>query len=418
MSKTMTVKDLISQISEVVGDTVADKIKAAHEAAAAGGSGPGNTIQHPQPVGANRSWRADKLLTMSVEEMTVRDRSLMAARCVRYMILANNNPDRAIQMAKVHGEKTLVDSWEKALGADTLAGGGAMLPPEFSSAVIEELGAKSVVRRMGTTVLPMNSGSLTTPFISGDATAAYTVEGANATKSEPTFGQLQLSDKELVCLVPVGNRLLANGGPTIDNIIRQHMVRVMRRKEDVTFIRSSGASGEPKGMLYWCPASQKNDANGTVNLANVTTDLGVAIRELKDQDVDLDESPGWLMAPRTEIYLKTVRDTNGNLAFKPEMDTGMLYGYPFAVTSQIPDNLGGATNESEVYLAAFDMLVIAENETLAIEAFPGGAYHDGSAVQSGISRNETVIRTTALHDFGAQQRGTEIAIIEAVKWGV
>jgi hypothetical protein len=99
------------------------------------------------------------------------------------------------------------------------------------------------------------------------------------------------------------------------------------------------------------------------------------------------------------------------------MDKGMLEGFPYAVTSQIPDNLGSGTNESEVYFASFPTLVLGENETLEMSVFPGGAYYDGSNVISGISQNQTVIRLLAHHDFGCQQRGQEIAVIHTVKYG-
>ena len=34
-----------------------------------------------------------------------------------------------------------------------------------------------------------------------------------------------------------------------------------------------------------------------------------------------------------------------------------------------------------------------------VEAFRGGAYHDGTTVQSGISNDETVITCISEHDF-------------------
>lgn len=373
-----------------------------------------NAIVQPR---TSSSMGQSQLSQKDVADMTSRERGIMAARCVRYLLATRNDVDAAIQMANRNGDTAIVECWEKALGETSFAGGGALLPPEFSAGIIEELGAKSVVRDSGTTSVPMNTGSLTMPYIDASATAAYTGEGSNATSSEPTFGQLELSDKELVALIPVGNRLLANGGDAVDNVIRGHIVRVMRRKEDVTFIRSDGTQNEPKGMLFWADSGNKFNANATVSVANVTDDLGTAIQNLEDNDVDMDESPGWLIAPRTKKYLFTARDSNGNLVFEPEMRTGTLMGIPWRMTSQIPTNLGGGSDESEVYLAAFDSLVIAENSALSVEAFPGGAYHDGSAVQSGVSRNETVIRAIALHDFGAQQRGKEISVIEAVKWG-
>jgi HK97 family phage major capsid protein len=408
----VTVEDLQKIVADAAGKAVAEKWEEARSKAPERKYAIGSGVPH-----RGAKFGKSKISAKALDDMTVRERGIMAARCVRYLIMSRYNVEHAIEIGKRNGDTTLVDVWEKALGEEILSAGGALLPPEFSSAIIEELGAKAKVRAMGATTVPMNTGSLSMPFIDQSATAAYTTEGANATSSQPTFGMLELSDKELVSLVPVGNRLLNNGGDRVDNLLRGHMVRVMRRKEDITFIRSSGAAGEPTGMLFWADSDNKFNSTGET-VAAVTDDLGNAVLKLEDNDVDLDESPGWLISPTVKKGLMTARDSNGQLVFEPEMKNGTIMGFPFEVTSQIPSNLGGSSDESEVYFAAFDSLLIAENETIQVEGFPGGAYHDGSAVQSGISRNETVLRAIALHDFGAQQRGKEIAVIEQVDWDI
>jgi HK97 family phage major capsid protein len=409
-----TLDDVKKTIKEAAGEAVAE----AWEAERAKGLERKNT--NGLMVRGDRvypKFRTDKLSEKSIDEMTVNERSIMAGRSIRFLCNANHDVYRAIDMAKEAGEKTLVEAWEKALGESTIAGGGALIAPEFSSAVIEELGAKAVVRASGVTTMPMATGSLTLPFIDSSASAAYVGENSNITKTEPTFGQLQLNNKKLAAVVPLSNDLLRDTSGRADPIIRNHLVRVMRRKEDVTFIRSPGTANEPKGMLFWAASANKFDANATVNIANVTDDLGSMVEKLEGGDVDLDVSPGWLFNARTKKYLMTARDSNGNLVWEPEMKGGTLMGYPFRMTTQIPSTLGSG-DKSEVYFAAFDMLVIAENESLMIEAFAGGAYHDGSNVVSGISQDQTVIRAIALHDFGAQQRGAEISVLEEVKWGL
>jgi HK97 family phage major capsid protein len=339
------------------------------------------------------------------------------ARCARYLYRANNNVQQAIDMASACGDTKLAENWEKAMASQILADGGALIPPEFSMEIIEELGAKAVVRKMGLTVLPMNTGSLTLPYLDTSATASYVGENTNITSSQPTTGQLQLSDKTLAVLVPMSNSLLSNGGARVDSTIKNHIVRVARRKEDVTFIRSLGTANEPKGMRYQAISANVFDANGTVSVANVTVDLGDIIGKLMDLDVDLDDGAGFLLSPRSYRYLHQAVDGNNNRVWRDELDRGFLEGFPYALTSQIPSNLGAGSNESEVYFASFKTLVLGENETMQMEVFPGGAYYDGSQIVSGISQNQTVIRLLAHHDLGAQQRGQEVAVLTAVKWG-
>lgn len=399
-----TVADIVkSEVGQVVADLIEERTTKAQEEA---------RNKTPEFLGS-KQFPVDSS-NKPVHEMDANEKSLLAARCVRYMV-ASGSVDGAIDMAKRYGDKNIVEAWErtKALNTDSFAAGGALLPTEFSSSVIELLSAKTVVRALGATVIPMNTGSLTMPFIDTGSTAAYVgAQGDNIVSSQPTFGQLNLSDKKLAALTPIGNDLLRNGGVAADRIIRDDIVRAMSLKEDITFVRSDGTLGEPKGLLYW--AQTKFDANATTSVANVTQDLSRAPRELEDLNVPLDRM-GWIMTPREKYGLMAARDGNNNLVWADEMSRGTLLGFPYRVTTQIPTNLGSG-DKSEVYLANFASVVLAENESMMIEAFQGAAYHDGSAVQSAVSRDETVIRGIALHDFGCRQRGKEVVVIEAVKW--
>jgi HK97 family phage major capsid protein len=420
----MKFEDLQAMIKEAVGAAVAE-LREANAAKGREMQGDGALAdakperKHMQYVlGAGDAQRrgADALAEKHPHEMTNTEKATMFGRTVRYLAAAKGNAMAAVALAEERGDKVLAEYWGKALGVSTLAGGGALVAPEFVEGIIEELGAKSTVLQFGVTRLPMPTGGLDLPYIDTSATAAYGAESTNITKSEPTFGQLELREKELRSLVPLSNRLLNYGGARVDRFIKDHMVRVMKRKLDVTLIRSDGTASAPKGMLYWTQAANKFNANGTVNLANVTDDLGQAIYLLEKADVEMDGA-GWIISPRSKKYLSTVRTTDGWYAFRDEMKAGTIMGYPWKMTSQVPDNLGSGTNESEVYLAAFPYYIFAESEMMELAVFDGGAYHDGSAVQSGISRNESVIRTLANHDFGAQQRGQESVVIEDVKWG-
>lgn len=339
------------------------------------------------------------------------EKGLNAARYIKYMLQGRQDPDRAAKLAKAAGHEAV----SKALSASSMTGGGFMLPPQFSDEVIDLLYPATVVRRMGVSTMPMEGGSLTLPYLATGTTATYVGENQTAGVSQLSGGQLQLSDKKLAIVTPVSNDLLRINSAKADAVIRNNLVAQMAIKEDVTFIRSDGTSGTPKGMLFWADAANKFAANASVSLANVTNDLGNAIFLLENANV-MFKNPGWLFSPRTKKYLMTVRDGNGNLVFQPEMKTGTLMGYPFAVSQQIPNNTG-AGSSSEVYFVNFADLVIAERSALIMDVFPGASYVDaGGNTVSGVQNDQTLLRTLAMHDFGAQYRGKEIAVITAVNW--
>jgi HK97 family phage major capsid protein len=400
----------------VIQEQFSESIRKAQEAAL-GNRPSGIADTETRQFSGNRVGRGK-----SLDELSTDERSLLAARCVRYHLASRGDQDNALRSAKANKDELIVEAWERAMGdhylkalnTDALSTGGALVPPEFASGIIELLRAKTAVRALGATVMPMNSGSLTMTFQDTASSSAYVgAQGDNIVASQPSVGQLHLHDKKLATLVPISNDVLRNGGPAADRLVRDDMVQSQSLKEDITFIRSDGTSGEPRGMKDW--ASTTYAANGTVNLANVTIDASRAIRELEDLDVPLVRA-GWIMNPTTKWGLANARDGNGKYVWREEILDGRFLGYPYASTTQLPSNLGSGSDESELYFADFYSLIIAENESIMVDAMPGASYHNGSAVVSGFSRDETAFRAISLHDFGARQRGKEIAVVTGVKW--
>ena len=201
-------------------------------------------------------------------------------------------------------------------------------------------------------------------------------------------------------------------------MVREDMVRYMASREDTAFIRDDGTSGTPKGMRYWAAGANLIAANGVESLANTTTDLGKLVQQLMKNNIPMTR-PRWFISPRTYRYLTTVRDGNGNYAFRAEMMAGNLWGWPFFWTTNIPETLtsGANSDTTEVYFVDMDDMVIGESQRLIVDASADAAYHDGSAVQAAFSRDETVVRAIAQHDFAAR-RDESIAILTGVRWGV
>ena len=196
-------------------------------------------------------------------------------------------------------------------------------------------------------------------------------------------------------------------------MIRNDTVAAMGDREDIAFIRGEGTEFTPKGLLNYVPAANTFAANGTVNLANVTADVADALLRLRVAHTRM-INVGWLWHPRTTMWLKQVRDTNGNFAFKAEMDTGKFWGFPFLDTTNIPINLGAGT-ESEVYLVDFADCVLGESNQLMVDTSTEASYWDGSALQSAYSKDLTLLRVIASHDLGVRH-DSSIVVITAVKW--
>jgi HK97 family phage major capsid protein len=350
------------------------------------------------------------------------EKGLAVGGMIRMLAMAKGDQDKAVEIAKKQydAESRVI----KALMAGDATAGGFLVAPEFSTEVIELLRAQSVVRAMNPVVMPMDQGTLSIPKLTGGATAAYTGESQNIASSQQTTGMLDLVWKKLAALVPISNDLLrfSTTNPSADGVVRDDIVNALALREDLAFIRGDGLSGTPKGLRNWCPTANLDATNTSVNLANVTTDLGNLVLLLKNANVRMLRT-GWLFSPRTENYLMTVRDGNGNFAFRDEMLLGRLWGFPYKTTTQIPITLnytGSTDDESENYICDFADAVIGESSEILIDASSNAAYYETSpaaAVVSAFSRDETVIRAIARHDFG-MRHDASVAIHPDVAWGV
>ena len=139
----------------------------------------------------------------------------------------------------------------------------------------------------------------------------------------------------------------------------------MAQRENQAFLRDPGTDATPRGLRYQMAAGNLIDvSNPTFDRATVATDLGRMILKLVEQNVPLTKG-GWLFAPRTWNYLRMLQTTTGAFIYQAEMNNGLLLGYPFKWSTQIPVNLtdhGRTTNggETELYFCDFDDVVIGE----------------------------------------------------------
>lgn len=342
------------------------------------------------------------------------EKGVAAAQLVRALASCRGNPYEAAKFAK-NQFKDVQDTVVKALEASTGSAGGFIVPPEISSDVIELLRPMSAVRRLNPLVVPMDSGTMSMSKLTTGATGGYVGEGNDIGEGQEVFGMVNLSWKKLARLVPISNDLLRFTGGQADNIVRDDLVAALAQREDQAFIRDNGTSGTPKGMRYWAPSGNVTAANsgGTTRLDDVVADLRDLINDLETNDVRM-LRPGWMMSPRDKNGLMTVRDANGQFVFRDEMSRGTLLGFPFVATNNIPSNLGSGS-DSELYLVDFADAVIGESSELMIDASDQASYISNGSLVSAFSRDQTVIRAIARHDF-AMRHDASVAIKTGINY--
>lgn len=410
----MKMQELVATIKDICGPVVAELVE--QKFAERGAGEPRLTREVIQAIVGGGAPRLER-------EVPLAEKGMSFARCVRATAAAKMHgmgPDGAISILKNWGNGDLAEKWgearQKAMAAGIATAGGFLVPEQFSTEVIEFLRNNSIVRKLNARVIPVPQGTLKVPKLTGGSTAYYVGENTNATKSELTTGQLTLTFKKLVTLVPMSNDLLRYSSPGADTIVRDDVVNAMRVREDSAFLRDTGTDSTPKGLRYWAHADNILSINATVNVQNVFTDLGNTILQLLNANIPM-ISPAWIMAPRTEMFLKTLLNANSYPVFREEMMRGTLFGYPYGVSTNVPINLtvAGNTERSEIYFVDFAQVLIGESMNLTVDTSQEAAYYDGSSVIAAYSQDQTVVRVIAEHDLGVRH-DKAIAVLNNVSW--
>jgi len=309
--------------------------------------------------------------------------------------------------------KQIAGGHTKALQASDDSAGGALVPAEAIGDVIPRLIAESVVTQFRPVTTRLNGNTLRFPRIDGGATAQWIGEGENLPASQQTTGSVALTPKKLGVVVPISNDLIRRGASNVEAILVDDTVGSIDAAVDLAWIRGPGTSGQPTGFRNQ-PGVITTPSAGT-SLTDVVSDLGRAREALREANVPMTR-PGFLLSPRTERALFTALTSNGTPAFRDEMSQGRLLGVPFAVTSQIPVNLGVGGDESEVYLVDFAQVIVGEQVPVAVQAFEAAAYQDGGTIVSALSRDETVLRIIVETDIGLRH-SQAVHVTTGVTWG-
>jgi HK97 family phage major capsid protein len=425
-----TLKEFIkTEIDRVVGSTWEERIKA-HRAEQSGHIDQLlNGLQRSQkPKEEQGIFAAKIIMAMAASSYHSRSgRPISPEAWAAFRWGKGNDVEKAIANSAMSLEQ------QKALSATIGTEGGFLVPEEVSTELIQLIRPQSAVRSLNPTYAPMEGGNLTLPKLVGGATATYIGENQNILPSQPSFGQVRLIARKLAGLVPISNDLIRRAAGNAEQMIRDDLVAALTERSDLAFLRGVGTEFTPRGLRYWAnPVGKVIVATAGQTLVGVTTDLAKMILALRTPVAGQSASqtrmirPGWIMSPRTQLLLQTIRDANGNFAFRAEMmpgasgtdplaNQGTLWGFPYRVTSQIPDNLGGGTNESELYLADFADVVLGETTGVLIDTSSEAAYFDGAAIQAAFSLDQTLVRAIVEHDLGMRNEGS-VAVLTAVTW--
>ena len=327
-------------------------------------------------------------------------------RAIKCLTLAKNDPDKALFYATGGGANSSkgmypqdkdVQALLKALSATTPSEGGFLISEQYSRDIIPLLLSKTAVLELGARRIPMPGGNLNMPKLTGGATSYYLGENSNATKSQQTFGNVKLSSKKLVTLVPVSNDLIRNASPEADAIVRDDMIQQMRLKIDYTAMYGDGTAYTPIGIKKGITTANITTATAA---ATLSADVpGTMIGLLMNANTPM-ISTGWIFNSRIWAAFYNLKTTTNQYIYRDEMNRGTLNGFPFRVSNQITTaNSTAGTTYFDIFLGDFSEFLFGDEMAFEFMASNEASWYDGSSLQSAFSLDQTVLKITAKHDM-------------------
>ncbi len=325
-------------------------------------------------------------------------------RAIKCLTLAKNDADKALYYATggekgkgMYPEDKEVIALLKQLSATTPSEGGFLIDEQYAADIIPLLLSKTAVMELGARRVPMPGGNLNLPKLTGGATSYYIGENQNATKSQETFGNIKLSSKKLVTLVPVSNDLIRNATPAADMVVRDDMIQQMRLKIDYTAMYGDGTMFSPKGIKKGITTANITIASAA---ATLTADIvGGMVGTLLNQNLPM-ASVGWIFNALIWSALYNLKTTTNQYIYREEMRQGRLEGFPFIVSNQITTaNSTAGTTYYDIFLGDFSEFIFGDEMAFEFMASQEASWYDGSSLQSAFSLDQTVLKVTAKHDM-------------------
>jgi HK97 family phage major capsid protein len=232
----------------------------------------------------------------------------------------------------------------------TGTGGGVLVPTTVADSIVSQMLYISPMRQISTVIENMPA-QMELPSEATLATAYWVSEGASGTDSGEVFAPNILTPFKAAGLDGFTSEILADAAtnPSIQNYVESRFAIAMALLENMAFVNGSG-SGQPWGFRSSAitPASvaQTNDTLGYSDVVNLKYALPTAYRQM-----------AVFVGPSAAFQaLENVKDNYGRPIWHNGLAEGTpntLLGRPAYVVDEIPSNLGGNSNATELWFGYF-----------------------------------------------------------------
>lgn len=240
---------------------------------------------------------------------------------------------------------------------------------------IDRLRPSIILPQLGVTVLDGLIGDADIPRQTASADAQWVGEDGQITSSDLDFDDVQLRPKTVGAITSYSRRTLLNATPSIEQIVRNDLSRVIAQAVDEAALYGDGLSNRPLGVTLTPGVWEVSMASGPTwaqILEHVASIEGANV---------ISERLGWAMSAWSAKTLRSSLKVPGDAGAGFIMDSPReLAGYRTVVSSSVPGNPAGTGAEpGTVIFGAWENMLLGtwSGVDILVNPYEGDAYSRG-----------------------------------------
>ncbi len=278
----------------------------------------------------------------------------------------------------------------KAMSVGTNADGGFLAPDYFASEVVRVAQKYGLVRRLAR---PWTMEGKTEKIPTADNVVAYRVnEKAAATASQPTLGQVTLTAKKLVAMIPVSNELLEDSSVNLVDLLTLLAGEALAKKEDDWGINGLGAG---EGIFQTSGVPIVTMGSGDTTYAKADFNDLLDVMNLMDENAL--NNARWLMSFSVFNAFRKIQDTTGEpiLQNPGGGQPATLWNFPVEFSPIMPKTADGSQAAKKfLTLANLDYMMFGDRKQVTVEVSKEATITDtdGSTALNLFERDMSAVR--------------------------
>ena len=252
--------------------------------------------------------------------------------------------------------------------------GGYLVPTEFRAEVIIYLSKMPVMRNI-VSVIPIG-GKMDVPTVTGKPGLLWPGENTTgAGSAQPSFGQVPLSSKLGLALVPMSRQLFEHAGVDIVQLITKLFAEAFGLGEDAVICNGSG-TGQPTGFRGNAAADGSVVTAVAQAGASLVGDDIIALYYAVPSQYRQNPKSAWLIPDSVTAKIRSLKDKQDRYLWADGFADApaRILGRPVLEQSNIPTNLGSGSPAvaSEIWFGDWSFYYLGDAEQMGVETTTEG----------------------------------------------